>query len=132
TFFRQGYTRRDARAAKLALAQGKRVIIVGPRENVVPLLAADCQIFATWNKTFATIRRQHTLCKETRQLVSRRKCGWRRLRYFAAPITAPFPRAQRGSLGPSSPAQRSAATQRGRRAQQQQQRTHHSGKDQSC
>jgi hypothetical protein len=45
------------------------------------------------------------------------------------PITAPFPRAGRRSLGPSSPAQRSAATQRGRRAQQH--RAHHSGKDQS-
>ena len=46
------------------------------------------------------------------------------------PITAPFPRAQWGSLGPGSPAQRSATTQRGRRAQQQQS-THHSEKDQS-
>src|ERR1700692_3108057 len=41
-----------------------------------------------------------------------------------------FPRAKRRSLGPSSPAQRSATTQRGRRAQQQQP-AHHSGKDQS-
>jgi hypothetical protein len=45
------------------------------------------------------------------------------------PITAPFPRTQRRSLGPSSPAQRSATTQRGRRVQQH--RVHHSGKDQS-
>jgi hypothetical protein len=40
-----------------------------------------------------------------------------------------IPRTQRRSLGPSSPAQRSAATQRGRRVQQH--RAHHSGKDQS-
>ena len=45
------------------------------------------------------------------------------------PIKTPFPRAQRRSLEPGSPAQRSAATQRGRRAQQH--RAHHSGKDQS-
>jgi hypothetical protein len=45
------------------------------------------------------------------------------------PIKTPFPRAQRRSLEPSSPAQRSAATQLGRRAQQH--RAHHSGKDQS-
>ena len=51
----------------LALAQGKRMIIVGPRENVFHYLLPDSQIFATWNKAFATIRRQHTLCKETRQ-----------------------------------------------------------------
>src|ERR1700738_897287 len=44
------------------------------------------------------------------------------------PIKTPFPRAKRRSLGPSSPAQRSATTQRGRRAQQQQP-AHHSGKD---
>src|SRR5260370_22529594 len=49
----------------LALAQGKRVIIVGPRENVFHYLLPDSQIFATWNKAFATIRRQHTLCQET-------------------------------------------------------------------
>ena len=49
----------------LALAQGKRVIIVGPRENVFHYLLLDSQIFATWNKAFATIRRQHTLCQET-------------------------------------------------------------------
>ena len=48
------------------------------------------------------------------------------------PIKTPFPRAQRRSLGPSSPAQCcSAATQRRRRAQQQQHPTHHSGKDQN-
>src|SRR3984893_13901124 len=40
-----------------------------------------------------------------------------------------FPGPRRCSLGPSSPAQRSAATQRGGRAQQH--RAHHSGKDQS-
>jgi hypothetical protein len=51
----------------LALAQGKRVIVVGPRENVFHYLLPDSQIFATWNKEFATIRRQHTLSKETRQ-----------------------------------------------------------------
>jgi hypothetical protein len=51
----------------LALAQGKRVIIVGPRENVFHYLLPNSQIFATWSKTFATIRRQHTLSKETRQ-----------------------------------------------------------------
>ncbi len=51
----------------LALAQGKRVIIVGPRENVFHYLLPDSQIFATWNKAFATIRRQHTLCQETLQ-----------------------------------------------------------------
>jgi nucleoside 2-deoxyribosyltransferase len=51
----------------LALAQGKRVIIVGPRENVFHYLVPDSQIFATWNKAFATIRRQHTLCQETLQ-----------------------------------------------------------------
>jgi hypothetical protein len=45
------------------------------------------------------------------------------------PIKAPFPRAQRRSLEPGSPAQRSAATQRGRRAQQHW--AHHSGEDQS-
>ena len=45
-------------------------------------------------------------------------------------LKPPFSRPQRRSLGPSSPAQRSAATQRGRRAQQQKP-THHSGKDQS-
>ena len=66
--FRQGYTRRDARAAKLALAQGKRVIIVGPHEKRVPLFAAGLSDLAALNKVFATIRRQHTLCKETRQL----------------------------------------------------------------
>jgi hypothetical protein len=49
----------------LALAQGKRVIVVGPRENVFHHLLPDSQIFATWNKAFATIRRQHTLCQET-------------------------------------------------------------------
>ncbi len=42
------------------------------------------------------------------------------------PVKTPFPRTQRRSLGPSSPAQRSAATQPGRRAQQH--RAHHSGK----
>jgi hypothetical protein len=51
----------------LALAQGKRVIMVGPRENVFHYLLPDSQIFATWNKAFATIRRQHTLCQETLQ-----------------------------------------------------------------
>ena len=45
------------------------------------------------------------------------------------PIKTPFPRAQRRSLESGSPAQRSAATQLGRRAQQH--RAHHSGKDQS-
>jgi nucleoside 2-deoxyribosyltransferase len=50
----------------LALAQGKRVIIVGPRENVFHYLLPDSQIFATWNKAL-TIRRQHTLCQETLQ-----------------------------------------------------------------
>jgi hypothetical protein len=50
-----------------ALAHGKRMIIVGPRENVFHYLLPDSQIFATWNKAFATIRRQHRLCKETRQ-----------------------------------------------------------------
>jgi len=44
-------------------------------------------------------------------------------------IKPPFSGAQRRSLGPGSPAQRSAATQRGRRAQQHP--AHHSGKDQS-
>ena len=51
----------------LALAQGKRAIIVGPRENVFHYLLPDPQIFATWNKAFATIRRRHTLCQETLQ-----------------------------------------------------------------
>jgi hypothetical protein len=51
----------------LALAQGKRMIMVGPRENVFHYLLPDSQIFATWNKAFATIRRQHTLCQETLQ-----------------------------------------------------------------
>ena len=51
----------------LALAQGKRVIIVGPRENVFHYLLPGSQIFATWNKAFATIRRQHTLCQQTLQ-----------------------------------------------------------------
>ena len=51
----------------LALAEGKRVIIVGPRENVVHYLVPGSQIFATWNQAFATIRRQHTLCQETLQ-----------------------------------------------------------------
>jgi len=50
----------------LALAQGKRVIVVGPRENVFHYLLPDSQIFATWNKAL-TIRRQHTLCQETLQ-----------------------------------------------------------------
>jgi hypothetical protein len=45
------------------------------------------------------------------------------------PIKAPFPRAQRRSFEPGSPAQRAAATQRGRRAQQYP--AHHSGEDQS-
>jgi len=45
------------------------------------------------------------------------------------PVKTPFPGAQRCSVGPSSPPQRSAATQSRRRAQQH--RTHHSGKDQS-
>ena len=49
----------------LALAQGKHVIIVGPRENVFHYLLSDSQIFDTWNKAFATIRRQHALCQET-------------------------------------------------------------------
>src|ERR1700730_12773628 len=49
----------------LALAQGKHVIIVGPRENVFHYLLPDSQIFATWNKAFATIRRQHRLSQET-------------------------------------------------------------------
>jgi hypothetical protein len=51
----------------LALAQGKRVIIVGPRENVFHYLLPDSQVFATWNKAFGTMRRQHTRVKETRQ-----------------------------------------------------------------
>ena len=51
----------------LALAQGKRMIIVSPRENVFHYLLPDSQIFATWNKAFATIRHQHTLCQETLQ-----------------------------------------------------------------
>src|SRR6266481_4934510 len=46
-------------------------------------------------------------------------------------IKPPFSGAQRHSLGPGSPAQRSAATQRGRRVQQQQQQARHSGNDQS-
>ena len=47
-------------------------------------------------------------------------------------IKPPFFRAQRRCLGPGSPAQRSAATQRGSRAQQQQQQpAHHSGNDQT-
>ena len=41
------------------------------------------------------------------------------------PIKTPFPRTQRRSLGPSSPAQRSAAAQHGRRAQQH--RAHQEG-----
>jgi hypothetical protein len=45
------------------------------------------------------------------------------------PITTPFPRAQRCSLEPGSPAQRFAATQLDRRAQQYP--AHHSGEDQS-
>jgi hypothetical protein len=45
------------------------------------------------------------------------------------PIKNPIPRTQRRSLGPSSPAQRSAAAQRGRRVQRH--RAHHSGKNQS-
>ena len=45
------------------------------------------------------------------------------------PIKAPFPRAQRRSLEPGSPAQRSAAPQFDRRAQQFP--VHYSGKDQS-
>ena len=45
------------------------------------------------------------------------------------PITTPFPRAQRRSLEPGSPAQRSAATQLGGTVQQH--RADHSGKDQS-
>ena len=51
----------------LALAQGKRVIIVGPRENVFHYLLPDSQVFVTWNKAFATMKRQRTLRKETRQ-----------------------------------------------------------------
>ncbi len=51
----------------LALAQGKRVIIVGPRENVFHYLLPDSQVFVTWNKAFVTMRRQRTLRKETRQ-----------------------------------------------------------------
>ena len=51
----------------LALAQGKRVIIVGPRENVFHYLLPGSQVFVTWNKAFATMRRQRTLRKETRQ-----------------------------------------------------------------
>jgi hypothetical protein len=31
------------------------VIVVGPRENVFHYLLPDSQIFATWNKAFATI-----------------------------------------------------------------------------
>jgi len=45
------------------------------------------------------------------------------------PIKTPFPRAGRRSLGPGSPAQRSAATPLGRRVQHHP--TRHSGKDQS-
>ena len=45
------------------------------------------------------------------------------------PIKTPIPRTQRRSLGPSSLAQRSAATQRGGRARQHP--AHHSGKDQN-
>ena len=48
----------------LALAQGKRVIVVGPRENVFHYLLPESQIFGTWNQAFATIRRQHALCQE--------------------------------------------------------------------
>src|SRR5260370_9542714 len=51
----------------LALAQGKRVTIVGPRENVFHYLLPDSQIFATWNKAYATLRLQHTPCQETLQ-----------------------------------------------------------------
>ena len=43
----------------LALAQGKRVIVVGPRENVFHYLLPESQVFATWNQAFATIRHQH-------------------------------------------------------------------------
>jgi hypothetical protein len=49
----------------LALAHGKRVIIVGPRENVFHYLVPDSDIFATWKKAFSAIRRQHTLRQET-------------------------------------------------------------------
>ena len=45
------------------------------------------------------------------------------------PIKTPIPGTQRRSLGPSSPAQRSAATQPGRRVRQHP--AHHSGKDQN-
>jgi len=52
----------------LALAQGKCVIMVGPRENVFYYLLPDSQIFATWNKAFATIRRrrQETMQRQTK------------------------------------------------------------------
>ena len=46
------------------------------------------------------------------------------------PIKTPFSRAKRRPLGPGSPAQRSAATRRGSRAQRHHP-AHHSGKDQS-
>ena len=43
------------------------MIIVGPRENVFHYLLPDSQVFVTWNKAFATMKRQRTLRKETRQ-----------------------------------------------------------------
>jgi hypothetical protein len=51
----------------LALAHGKRVFVVGPRENVFHYLLPDSQIFATWNKAFATIRRQRSQCQEAQR-----------------------------------------------------------------
>ena len=51
----------------LALAQGKRVFVVGPRENVFHYLLPDSQIFATWNKAFATIKRQRSQCQEAQR-----------------------------------------------------------------
>jgi hypothetical protein len=51
----------------LALAQGKRMFVVGPRENVFHYLLPDSQVFATWNKAFATIRRLRSQGQEAQR-----------------------------------------------------------------
>jgi len=63
------------------------------------------------------------LARPDQRRLYRKSLGWSQSRLL-------FPGSGRGSPGPSSPAQRSAATQRGRRAQQQH-RAHHSEKDHS-
>ena len=98
-----------------------------------------CQLPQSQGKPSASLGRAHpgTGSRSCLALLARLAGATRPARPTAAlpqispmePIKTPFPRTERRFLGPSSPAQRSAATQRGSRAQQH--RAHHSGKDQT-